>query len=52
MDDLAQEPAPKPPPVDPTLIAGAAGLPDDVRNGEIPGPDSDDGAVTHEEDAP
>jgi hypothetical protein len=31
----------------PEPVPDAAGLPDDVEDGEIPGADSDDGAVTH-----
>ena len=32
-DDMEDE-APKPPPVDPTPVEGAEGLPDDVKNGD------------------
>lgn len=42
-------PTPKPTPVAPFGVVGADELPDDVKNGEVPGPDSDDGSVTHEE---
>ena len=46
------DPAPKPDPIDPTPVDGAEGLPTDVKNGEIPSADSDDGAVTHTEVEP
>jgi hypothetical protein len=41
-----------PPPIDPQPVEGAADLPADVKNGEIPepGPDSDDGSDIHTED--
>lgn len=38
------DPAPKPPAIDPTPVPGAAGLPDDVKNGEVPG--EEDATVT------
>jgi hypothetical protein len=37
--ELEPDPTPKPPPIDPTPVDGAADLPDDVKNGEIPGED-------------
>jgi hypothetical protein len=41
--------SPKPPPIEHLPVAGAEGLPDDVKNGEI-NADADDGSDIHEEE--